>query len=146
MRTKVLRTVVAALLTLSATGAAGAFARATPPARARAASGGPLTGTWTGYISRRTSSGTQRQRITITINARETAGSWRLSPSCHGPLTLDSISDGFHHYRRHVAAGESCAGGDVDCLKPFGPEIYDAVTSHLGGAWDTSGTLRRVRT
>jgi hypothetical protein len=51
----------------------------------------------------------------------------------------------YHHFRRHVARGANCAGGDVDCLKRAGAALYDAVTSHLGGAWDTSGTLKRVR-
>ncbi len=105
----------------------------------------PLSGRWSGYISRNTSYGVQRRHITITINARETAGTWSLGARCYGPLTLESISGGYHHYLRHLAAGVTCAGGDVDCLKRAGASIYDAVTSHLGGAWDTSGTLKRMR-
>jgi hypothetical protein len=81
----------------------------------------------------------------ITINARETRGTWQIRAKCYGTLTLDSISGGYHHFRRHAAAGASCAGGDVDCLKRTGAELYDAVTSHLGGSWDTSGTFKRVR-
>jgi hypothetical protein len=73
------------------------------------------------------------------------AGSWKLGPACHGPLVLDSISGGYHHYLRKRARGVKCAGGDIDCLKRVGANVYDSVTSHLGGAWDTSGTLRRVR-
>ena len=80
----------------------------------------------------------------IVVNARETGGSWRLSATCHGPLTLSSISGGYHHYLRKLAPGATCAGGDVDCLKRAGANLYDAVTSHLGGAHDSSGTLRRA--
>ena len=110
-----------------------------------AAHAGPLSGTWSGYISGGTGYGTLRQHMTITINSAETRGTWRISASCQGVLTLDSISGGYHHYRRHVARGSSCAGGDIDCLKRAGAGLYDAVTSHRGGAWDTSGTLRRAR-
>lgn len=101
----------------------------------------PLTGTWSGYIVR----GVERQHIVIVVNARETAGSWKLSATCQGPLTLESISNGYHHFLRKIAHGSSCAGGDVDCLKRVGANVYDAVTSHLGGAYDSGGTLRRVR-
>ena len=78
----------------------------------------------------------------IVVNARETGGSWRLGATCHGPLTLNSISNGYHHYLRKLAPGAACAGGDVDCLKRVGANLYDAVTSHLGNADDLSGTLR----
>jgi hypothetical protein len=107
--------------------------------------GGPLTGTWSGYIARQAGRSIKRQHIGIVLNAKETGGSWELSRTCHGPLTLDSISNGYHHYLRKLARGSTCAGGDIDCLKRIGPNIYDAVTSHLGGAYDSSGTLRRVR-
>ena len=80
----------------------------------------------------------------IVVNAGETGGSWKLSATCHGPLTLDSISSGYHHYLRKLVPGATCAGGDVDCLKLVGANLYDAVTSHLGGAFDLSGTLRRI--
>ena len=40
--------------------------------------------------------------------------------------------------------GATCAGGDVDCLERVGANLYDAVTSHLGGAYDLSGALRRL--
>ncbi len=122
-----------ALVAAAALGAASSAA-------ARVPHRGPLSGSWVGYIG----SGSGRQRMAITINPRETGGTWSLGAQCHGALTLDSISGGYHHYRRHVAAGVSCAGGDVDCLKRAGAALYDAVTSRLGGAWDTSGTLRRV--
>ena len=107
---------------------------------------GRLTGTWSGYISGKPSSGVKRQRILIVVNAAQTGGSWRISAACHGPLTLDSISNGYHHYRRRLARGATCAGGDVDCLKRVGASVYDAVTSHRGGAYDSGGTLRRVST
>ncbi len=105
----------------------------------------PLTGTWSGYIVGRTGGHVKRRHIVIVVNAKETGGSWKLSSLCHGPLTLDSISNGYHHYLRRLATGATCAGGDVDCLKRAGANVYDAVTSHLGGQYDTSGTLYRVR-
>jgi hypothetical protein len=114
-------------------------------ALARSTHGGPLSGTWSGDIAGSPGSGVQRVHIVIVVNARETGGSWSISAACHGPLTLDSISGGYHHFRRRLARGATCAGGDVDCLKRAGPNVYDAVTSHLGGAYDASGTLRRVR-
>ena len=87
----------------------------------------------------------KRRHIVIVVNAKETGGSWKLSSRCHGPLTLDSISNGYHHYLRRLGPGATCAGGDVDCLKRAGANVYDAVTSHLGGEYDASGTLHRVR-
>ena len=101
----------------------------------------PLAGTWTGEL---TGSGLRGDHIVIVVNASETGGSWTLSATCHGALTLDSISSGYHHYLRKLAPGASCAAGDVDCLKPAGAYLDDAVTSHLGGAYDLNGTLRRV--
>lgn len=114
-------------------------------APARTTHGGPLTGTWSGYIAGDPGSGIKRQHIVIVVNARETGGSWKLSDACHGPLMLESISNGYHHYVRKLARGSTCAGGDVDCLKRAGADVYDAVTSHRGGEYDASGTLRRVR-
>lgn len=107
----------------------------------KTAHGGPLSGTWSGYIA---GGGVARRHMRIVVNARETGGSWKISATCHGPLTLDSISGGYHHYLRKLARGATCAGGDIDCLKRAGANLYDAVTSHLGGEYDTSGTLRRV--
>ena len=66
-----------------------------------------------------------------------------ISATCRGPLTLDSISGGYHHYLRKLARGATCAGGDIDCLKRAGANLYDSVTSHLGGEYDSAGTLRR---
>jgi len=104
----------------------------------------PLTGTWTGELTGQPSSGVRGDRIVIAVNAAETGGSWKLSATCRGPLTLDSISNGYHHYLRRLAPGATCRAGDVDCIKPMGANLYDSVTSHLGGAYDLSGTLRRV--
>jgi len=102
---------------------------------------GPLTGTWRGLLT----NGTRNERITISVNGRQTAGTWKVSTSCHGSLKLDSISNGYHHYRRHLAAGSTCAGGDVDCLERDGAKVADWVTPRSGG-WARNGTLRRVRT
>ncbi len=106
---------------------------------------GPLTGTWSGYIVSHAGGHAKRRHIVIVVNARETGGSWKLTSTCQGPLRLDSISNGYHHYIRKPAIGAACAGGDVDCLKRAGANMYDAVTSHLGGEYDASGTLHRVR-
>jgi hypothetical protein len=111
----------------------------------RTAHNGPLTGTWSGYIVGSPGSGVRRHHIVIAINAKETGGSWKISAACHGPLTLDSISNGYHHFLRKLAHGSTCAGGDIDCLKRAGANVYDSVTSHRGGEYDASGTLRRVR-
>jgi hypothetical protein len=114
-------------------------------AAARTSRGGPLTGTWSGYIAGKPGSGVKRRHIVIVVNAKETGGSWELSATCHGPLTLDSISNGYHHYLRRRGRGVKCAVGDIDCLKRAGANVYDAVTSHRGGEYDVTGTLRRVR-
>jgi len=144
MSSRLSRLAVLLLVVLGTAGTAGttaALAHSRSSLSARTQHSGPLSGDWSGYIG----SGRTRQRMQITVNARETAGTWRISASCHGALTLDSISSGYHHFRRHVASGASCAGGDIDCLKRAGAGLYDAVTSHLGGSWDTSGTLKRAR-
>ena len=107
---------------------------------------GPLTGTWSGYVAGNPGTGVKRRHIRIVINARETGGSWKISSTCDGALRLDSISNGYHHYLRRLARGTTCAGGDIDCLKRVGANVYDAVTSHRGGEYDSSGTLRRVST
>jgi hypothetical protein len=127
---------VVVLAAATATASAAATPRATH---------GPLTGTWRGVLTGTLNGTTQHERITITVNGRETAGTWKVSASCQGKLTLDSISNGYHHYRRHVAAGSSCAGGDVDCLMRAGANVYDTITPRPNG-WARSGTLHRVRT
>lgn len=103
--------------------------------------GGPLTGTWSGYIA----GAGGRQHIVLVVNAKETGGTWKLGKTCYGPLTIDSISDGYHHFLRHRGHGANCAGGDIDCIKRAGANVYDAVTSRRGGAYDSDGTLRRLR-
>lgn len=129
--------VLLAVTGIFAATAAGAFSSTTHH--------GPLTGTWSGVIAGQPGSGIGRQHIRITVNARETGGSWRLSAGCHGPLKLDSISNGYHHYGRELAPGSTCGGGDIDCLKRAGANVYDAVTSHRGGEYDEAGTLHRVK-
>ena len=109
-----------------------------------AAGSGPLTGTWKGKLTPHAATGRGPGKIVIVVNASETGGSWRLGPSCHGPLVLDSISGGYHHYRRKLAPGSTCKGGDIDCLKRVGGNVYDSVTARLGGAYNSGGTLRRV--
>jgi hypothetical protein len=113
-------------------------------ALARTPARGALTGTWSGVIAGSPGSGVKPQRITIVVNAQQTGGTWSLGSTCRGPLTLDSISGGYHHYLRHLASGSTCSGGDIDCLKRAGANVYDSVTSHLGAGWDASGTLRRT--
>jgi hypothetical protein len=110
-------------------------------ALARTTRSGPLSGTWSGYIV----GGGKRQHIVIAVNAKETGGTWKLGATCYGPLTLDSISNGYHHYLRKRGRRATCAGGDIDCLKRVRANVYDAVTSRLGGAYNMGGTLRRVR-
>jgi hypothetical protein len=104
--------------------------------------GGALSGSWTGVLAG-SSSSTQRLRIAIVVDPNERAGSWRVSATCHGRLTLDSVSGGYHHYRRRLSPGATCAGGDVDCLMRVGANLYDSVTPHPGGE-ALSGTLKRV--
>jgi hypothetical protein len=113
---------------------------------AKTSHSGRLTGTWSGSIAGKPGSGVKLLHIRIVVNARETGGSWKVSATCHGPLALESISNGYHHYVRRLARGARCAGGDVDCLKRAGANVYDAVTSHISGEYDSSGTLRRVTT
>jgi hypothetical protein len=132
-----------ALLLIGVTVGAG-FAAS--PEAAGAAPGdhnGALAGTWVGVLAG--SSGSVRnERIVIVVTADESAGTWKLSTTCHGRLSLDSVSGGYHHYRRRLSPGATCAGGDVDCLTRLGASLYDSVTPHPGGA-ALSGTLRRVR-
>ena len=137
---------VAASLLVSAAVAMAGYAAA-PVSGATILAGNhsePLAGTWAGEIAGQPGSGVRAVRIVIVVNARETGGSWKLSAMCHGRLTLDSISGGYHHYLRSLAPGAACAGRDIDCLKLVGATLYDAVSSHLGGAYNLSGTLRRV--
>jgi hypothetical protein len=123
---------------------AACVALSTPAAFGKASQGGKLTGTWSGYIAGVPGSGIKRQHMRVVVNARETGGSWKISSTCYGALKLESISDGYHHYFRKLAHGATCASGYVDCLEPDGANIYDAVTSPRGDAYDSGGTLRRV--
>ena len=107
--------------------------------------GGPLTGTWSGRLAGQSGYVVKRQHIVIVVNARETSGTWRLSRSCYGRLTLDSISNGYHHYLRRHGRGSTCAAGEIDCLRRVGANVYDAVTARRGSAYGPAGTLRRVR-
>jgi hypothetical protein len=106
---------------------------------------GPLTGTWRGVLTGTVNGVTRHERITITIGGLQRAGTWKVGASCQGKLTLDSISGGSHHFRRHLAAGSTCAGGDIDCLWPYGTTVYDNVTPRPNG-WSRNGTLHRVIT
>lgn len=124
--------VIAALL-------AGMTATASTAQSARSAHG-PLTGKWTGVLT----DGTQTERITFTVNGKQNAGTWKVDASCHGTLTLDSISGGSHHFLRHISSDSTCAGGDIDCLSRTGKKVFDNVTPRQGG-WSRSGTLHRVR-
>ena|SRR5581483_3237507 len=127
-------------------GASVAAGVAAPPGVARTTGvsrSGVLSGTWRGTLSGSVGGSVRRERILIVVNARETAGSWKVSPTCHGSLTLDSISGGYHHYRRRVASGASCLGGDVDCLMRVGAHLSDWVTPRPGG-YARGGTLRRA--
>jgi hypothetical protein len=105
---------------------------------------GVLAGTWKGTLSGSAGGSIRRERIVIVVNARESGGRWQVSATCHGKLTLDSVSGGYHHYRRRAASGASCLGGDVDCLMRSGAKIYDSVTPRPGGN-ALNGTLHRVR-
>ena len=105
---------------------------------------GPLSGTWAGVLSGTVDGTLRHERIRLVVNARQTGGTWRVGASCHGRLTLESISGGSHHYRRRAASGSSCAGGDIDCLWREGANVYDNITPRPGG-WSRDGTLRRVR-
>ena len=127
--------IVAVLAGLTATAGSAATPRAVH---------GPLTGTWRGVLTGTVNGEPNQERITISINGRQTRGTWKVNASCRGTLTLDSISNGYHHYRRHRAAGTTCAGGDVDCLKRAGAKVEDSVTPRPNG-WGRTGMLHRIR-
>lgn len=114
-------------------------------AATRHAAHGPLTGTWTGVLTGTRNGATHTERVTIAVNGRQTGGTWKVGASCHGTLTLDSISNGYHHYLRHLAAGSTCAGGDVDCIERQGAKVFDTITPRPNG-WSRSGMLHRVAT
>jgi hypothetical protein len=132
-----------AFLLIGITVAAGYAANPEAAGAAPRNSGGAFAGTWAGVLTG-SSGGVHNERIVIVVNAGESSGTWTLSTTCRGRLTLDSISGGYHHFRRRVSSGAACAGGDVDCLMLVGVNLYDSVTPHPGGV-ALSGTLRRVR-
>jgi len=109
-------------------------------------SGGALTGTWSGSISRSLSGTGQRRHLEVVINANERGGSWKVSASCRGPLKLQSISDGFHHYLEKLARGSTCLGGGVDCLERAGAELYDEFQpAPTTSGYTSEAILRRVK-
>ena len=69
-------------------------------------------------------------------------GTWKVSAGCHGNQTLDRITNGYYHYRRHIAPGSTCFGGDIDCIEREGVNVEDTITPRPGG-WQRSGTLHR---
>jgi hypothetical protein len=121
------------------------FAATPGMARTSVSRSGVLSGTWKGTLSGSAGGSIRRERILIVVNARQNGGRWKVSTTCHGSLTLDSVSGGSHHYRQRVAAGASCPGGDIDCLWRTGANVYDSVTPRPGG-YAFSGTMHRVRT
>jgi hypothetical protein len=135
--------VIAAVL-VGAIAAAGSTATSSMASTTRVSRAGVLTGTWKGTLSGSAGGSIHQERIAIVVNSRESGGRWQVSPTCHGKLTLDSVSGGYHHYRRRVASGASCLGGDIDCLMRIGANIYDSVTPRPGGN-GLNGTLHRVR-
>lgn len=139
--TRLMVVIAAVFVGATAVGSAAApsMARTTRVSRS-----GVLTGTWKGTLSGSAGGSIRRERILIVVNARESAGRWKVSSTCHGSLTLDSVSGGYHHYRRRVASGASCHGGDIDCLMRIGANLSDWVTPRPGG-YARGGTLRRVR-
>jgi hypothetical protein len=135
---------VVALVLAGVTAAAGHAATQSAANSNRVSGGAVLTGTWTGVLSGSSGGSKHRERIRIVVNPHQRAGRWRVNATCHGSLTLDSVSGGYHHYRRRVASGASCLGGDIDCLMRVGANVYDTVTPRPGG-YGLSGTLHRVR-
>src|SRR5262249_31704519 len=139
------RLLVVIVVVLVGATVAAAFAVSPGLARTpRVSRSGVLTGTWAGTLTGAAGGRIRRERIRIVVNARQSGGSWKVSSTCHGTLTLDSVSGGSHHYRRRVASGASCRGGDIDCLWRTGANVYDSVTPRPGG-YPRTGTLRRVR-
>jgi hypothetical protein len=137
------RCLVIAAVLVGASAAAGSAATPSVASTARVSRSGVLSGTWRGTLTGSADGSIRRERILIVVNASESAGRWKVSPTCHGSLTLDSVSNGYHHYRRRVASGASCLGGDIDCLMRVGANI-SGVTPRPGG-YALNGTLRRVR-
>ena len=121
------------------------FALALVPA-AGAREPAELQGAWWGTLEPSEGSTAVPEQITLKVNRAETKGSWSISPSCHGKLVLQSISNGFHHYERlparRVASG--CDAGGVDCLWLDGTQVQDIYVS-ANGDEDSSGLFSRRR-
>lgn len=104
-----------------------------------------ITGTWSGIMRPPSSSSHARvHRLTVTVNRRETAGTWVIGPKCRGTLRLHDISNGYHHYTEIAAPGTDCRGGGVDCLERVGGGVQDVFVSRPGTSLDSDGTLHRA--
>jgi hypothetical protein len=116
-----------------------------PAAHTATRTSGPLTGTWIGNINPGPGSTVRRHGLRIVVDAGERGGSWRINARCGGPLRLQSISGGFHHYREELARGSTCRGGGIDCLKRAGAGLYDLFQAHFTNYnYYSDGTLNRV--
>lgn len=105
-----------------------------------------LQGAWWGTLEPSEGSTANPEQITLKVNRAETKGTWSISPSCHGKLVLQSISNGFHHYERIAArrVSSGCSSGGVDCLWLDGTEVQDIYVS-ANGTEDSSGFFTRKR-
>lgn len=139
-----MRRFVAVLLSLAiislvaiVTGAGATAAQKRKPARPATAST-KISGTWAGTIQ-----GSSSQKLTVEVNNGERKGTWSVSASCHGTLSLKNISNGFHHFNRVVASGATCDDAGVDCLKRDGSQLLDEYQSNGDTSWST-GLLTRT--
>jgi hypothetical protein len=105
-----------------------------------------LQGKWWGTLEPSEGSVAKPEEITLKVNRAETKGTWSISPSCHGKLVLQSISNGFHHYERIAARGiaSGCNAGGVDCLWRNGSQVEDIYVS-ANGTENGSGLFDRKR-
>ena len=104
-----------------------------------------IVGRWTGIMKPNTRSHARAHRLTVVVYSGERAGTWSVNARCRGTLRLHDISNGYHHYTEIAAAGTSCAGGGVDCLKRVGAQVVDEFVSRPGTDQNTTGTLRAAR-
>jgi hypothetical protein len=101
-------------------------------AAASAASPTWIFGTWSGTLQPTSGSQAQPEQLTVHVRLGEQTGTWSINSSCYGTLTLQSISNGFHHYNRIAAQGTTCATGNaggVDCLMRTGSQVLDEYVS-----------------
>lgn len=106
-----------------------------------------LQGKWSGTLEPSEGSTAKPEPITVKVNRAETKGTWSISPSCHGKLVLESISNGFHHFERIAAHGvaSGCSAGGVDCLwRENSTQVLDLYVS-ANGTEDSSGLFSRKR-